>query len=214
MNIKSKLLHTGNELLQKQLTWGNSGNISARNDKENMIITASGTNMGQLSEDDFAFVHIETQEWEGTKKPSKEIPMHRAIYMNRPDANVIIHASPFWSTLIACSEQTMESKLFIESMYYLEKIEEVPYFHPGSAALGEEVGEAAKKANVLILKNHGVIVLDDSVEEAVMRLETLEFTCRMAIMAKGSGIPLSVLTDEIAEDFLANSGYKGIDKVK
>ncbi|MFD1067656.1 class II aldolase/adducin family protein [Oceanobacillus locisalsi] len=94
-------------------------------------------------------------------------------------------------------------------MYYLEKIEKVRYFHSCSAILGEEVGEAAKKANVLFLKNHGVIVLDDSVEEAMMRLETLEFTCRMMVMVKGSGIPLSVLTDEVAEEFLANRGIRG-----
>lgn len=62
-----------------------------------MIITGSGTNMGELSEGDFVLVDIETQEWEGTNKPSKEIPMHRAIYRNRSDANVIIHASSFWS---------------------------------------------------------------------------------------------------------------------
>ena len=209
MDIESKIIHTGNELLQKHLTWGNSGNMSVRNNENQMIITGSGTNMGSLTEGDCVLVNIETQEWEGTRKPSKEIPMHRAIYRNRPDANVVIHASPFWSTLVACSEQTIESKLFIESMYYLEKIEEVAYFHPGSAALGEEVGKAAKKANVLFLKNHGIIVFDDSVEEAVMRLETLEFTCRMMVMAKASGVAFSVLSEEVVEDFLENSGYKG-----
>ncbi|GIO19666.1 class II aldolase [Oceanobacillus oncorhynchi subsp. incaldanensis] len=209
MDIESKIIHTGNELLQKHLTWGNSGNMSVRNNENQMIITGSGTNMGSLTEGDFVLVNIETQEWEGTRKPSKEIPMHRAIYRNRPDANVVIHASPFWSTLVACSEEVIESKLFIEPMYYLEKIEGVGYFHPGSTALGEKVGEAAKKANILFLKNHGIIVFDDSVEEAVMRLETLEFTCRMMVMAKSSGVALSVLSDDIVKDFLENSGYKG-----
>ncbi|GIO23462.1 class II aldolase/adducin family protein [Oceanobacillus sp. J11TS1] len=111
-------------------------------------------------------------------------------------------------TFIACSEQTIELKLFIESKYYLKKTEEVAYFHPSSTALGGGVEEAAKEANVLFLKNHGVIVFDDSVEEAVMRLETLEFTCRMMVMAKGSGIALSVLSDGMARDFLENSGDK------
>lgn len=60
-------------------------------------------------------------------------------------------------------------------MYYLEKMEVVDYFNPGSIALGDVVGKAAKKANVIFLKNHGVIVFDDSVEEASMRLETLEY---------------------------------------
>ncbi|CEI80870.1 L-fuculose phosphate aldolase [Oceanobacillus oncorhynchi] len=212
MDIESKIIHTGNELLQKHLTWGNSGNMSVRKNENQMIITGSGTNMGNLTEGDCVFVNIETQAWEGTRKPSKEIPMHRAIYRNRPDANVVIHASPFWSTLVACSEEVIESKLFIESMYYLEKIEEVAYFHPGSTALGEEVGEAAKKANVLFLKNHGIIVFDDSVEEAIMRLETLEFTCRMMVMAKASGVALSALSDDIVKDFLENSGYRNRDR--
>lgn len=62
------------------------------------------------------------------------------------------------------------------------------------------------------MKNHGIIVFDDSVEEAVMRLETLEFTCRMMVMAKASGVALSVLPEEVVEDFLENSGYKKRDK--
>lgn len=208
MDIKSKLLGTGNALLQKKLAWGYSGNMSARFGENQMLITGSGTNIGDLSEGDFVLVNIETQEWEGVKKPSKEIPMHREIYLNRRDANVIIHASPFWSTLIACSEQTIESKLFIESMYYLEKMEVVDYFHPGSIDLGEGVGKAAKKANVILLKNHGVIVFDDSVEEALMRLETLEYTCRMIVMARASNITLCGLSEETVRDFLGNSGYK------
>lgn len=208
MDLKLKLLHIDNQLLLKNLVWGNSGNISARSDENRMAISGSGTNIGNLSEDDFVFVSIQTKEWKGNKKPSKEIPMHREIYLNRMDANVIIHASPFWSTLIACSEEAVESKLFIESMYYLENIQTVDYFHPGSVALGEAVGKAAKKANVIFLKNHGVIVFDDSVEEALMRLETLEYTCKMIVMAKASGIPLIVLSDETERDFLENSGYK------
>lgn len=214
MDIRSKLIRIGSYLLQNNLAWGNSGNMSARYSENHMIMTGSGTDMGDLSSDDFVLVDIASQKWEGTKKPSKEIPMHRAIYLNRPDANVILHASPIWSTLIACSEQTVESRLFIESMYYLESISEVDYFHPGSTALGEGVARAAEKANVIFLKNHGIIVFDESIEEAKMRIETLEFTCKMIVKARAANIPLSVLSDETARDFINNSGYKSKKKVK
>lgn len=73
----------------------------------------------------------------------------------------IIFITDFWSTLIACLEQIIELKLFIESIYYLVK---VAYFYSGSIALEEKVRKAVKKTNILFLKNHGIIVFDDSVE--------------------------------------------------
>ncbi|GGB48145.1 class II aldolase/adducin family protein [Virgibacillus dakarensis] len=208
MNLISKLIDTGNYLQQRRLAWGNSGNMSARYSEDSMIMTGSGTNMGDLTEDDFVRVNIDSQKWEGTKWPSKEIPMHRSIYLSRSDANVIIHASPFWSTLIACSEQKIDSKLFIESMYYLQAISYVDYFHPGSTELGKGVARAGEEANVIFLKNHGVIVFDDSFEEAKMRIETLELACKMVVLSKASSIPLSVLSEETAQDFVENSVYK------
>lgn len=208
VDVNSQLVRTGKYLLDHALAWGNSGNMSARYDEEQMIMTASGTKIGELSIDDFATVTIDSGKWTGDKKPSKEIPMHRAIYMNRPDAQVILHASPFWSTMLACSDKLIESKLFVESMYYLKDIQAVEYFHPGSAELGEGVGKAAVKANVIILKNHGVIVFDDSIEEAKMRIETLEFTSKMLVMSEASNIPLKLLGEGRVKDFLENSGYK------
>lgn len=203
----TKMNQIGTYLLNNELTWGNSGNLSARVNEKSMVITASGTKLGELKDEDWVSVDIHSGEWQGARKPSKEVPMHTAIYQERPDINVVIHASPFYSTLIACSNEDVISELFIESMYYLEDVSFVEYHHPGSQALGDAVKQKAL-ADVIMLKNHGVIVYDESIAEAITRLETLEFACKMIVTAKASNIPLNKLDAPIVHDFLHHSGYK------
>lgn len=208
LEIRQNLCKLGEYMLDRQLAWGNSGNISARLSDKKMIITGSGTDLGQLSPSDLVQVDIEKMEWKGTLKPSKEIPMHSEIYKHRPDANAILHASPFWSTLMSCTNIPYVSELFVESMYYLERVAYVDYFHPGSRMLGTAVGEKSKEANIIILRNHGVIVFDTSIKEARMALETLEMVSRMIITARTGGISLLALSSDVAADFLINAGYK------
>lgn len=134
--------------------------------------------------------------------------MHRAIYEQRPEIGAILHASPFYSTLVACAEIQIPADLFIEDMYYLERVEHVSYFHAGSRELGEAVRLKARQANILFLDNHGVLVYDTSIQEALMGLHTLEFVCRMAITARGAGIELRSLPVSTVTDFLEKSGYR------
>jgi len=207
-DIGKDLIELGQYLMSHSLAWGNSGNLSVRVDTENFLITATGTDLGKLMYDDFVNVEIASGRWQGKVKPSKEVPMHTAIYSERSDAGAIIHASPFWSTLFACADAKVVSELFVESMYYLEKIAYVEYFHPGSNELGEAVRAKAREANIIILANHGVIVYDSDIREARMRLETLETTCRMIVTANAAELPLKRLSPSLVMDFLHNSGYK------
>jgi L-fuculose-phosphate aldolase len=206
---RKQLRETGKYMMNHGLAWGNAGNISARTDADRYLITASGTFLGELEDEDL----IECSFTGGRinpvhHKPSKELPMHRAIYEVRPEINAVLHASPFYSTLIACSEIRLPSDWFVETMYYLERVERVPYQHPGSEALGKAVKEKAKMANVLLLEHHGVLVYDTSVKEARMALQTLEMACRMLITAKSSGTELRSLNKDITRDFLEHAGYK------
>ncbi|MEC0236157.1 class II aldolase/adducin family protein [Paenibacillus kribbensis] len=207
--LGQEIIDVGQYMMNYGLAWGNSGNVSKRIDDDTMLITGSGTYMGHLDETDLVKVTISSGGYNETgKRPSKEIPMHAAIYQARPDAGFVIHSSPFWTTFAACTNLQIESKLFIESMYYAERIAYVDYYHPGSQELGRAVGEKAKEANVIILKNHGVIVFDSSMQEARMCLETIEMTCRMAAITKMTGLNPAVLSPDTATDFLDHSGYK------
>ncbi|MCM3115052.1 class II aldolase/adducin family protein [Neobacillus sp. MER 74] len=208
-DLKRQLRETGKYMMQYDLAWGNSGNISAKTEESSFLITASGTYLGDLDLEDFAECSIETGQGIGSgRKPSKEIPMHLAIYETRPEIGAVLHASPLYSTLVASSNIEIPSSWFVEDMYYLEKIERVPYAHPGSKELGELVREQAKKANILLLENHGVLVYDTSLKEAKMALQTLEMACRMLVISQKAGVHIQELSEEKVQSFLVDSGYK------
>ncbi|MGC9935166.1 class II aldolase/adducin family protein [Priestia aryabhattai] len=208
MSEKQQLINAGHYLMSNQLAWGTSGNISARIDSNQMIITASGTYMADLGQDDFVECQIDTGQIKGRRKASKETPMHLGIYRQRADAKAILHSSPFYTTLFACSNEPILSELFVETMYYLEDIAYVDYYHPGSQELADAVTEQAPYANIIIMRNHGVVVFDDSVSEAQMRLETLEMACRMILKSKESGVQLKTIPQETVKSFLEDSFYK------
>jgi len=207
--LKKQLQETGKYMMQYELAWGNSGNISARTEENSFLITASGTYLGDLNIEDFAECSLETKEKIHIgKKPSKEVPMHQAIYETRPEIGAVLHASPLYSTLIASSNVDIPSDWFVESMYYLERIERVAYAHPGSSELGELVREKAAKANILLLENHGVLVYDTSLKEAKMALQTLEMACRMLLISIEAGVEVQWLSKSVVDSFLNESGYK------
>jgi L-fuculose-phosphate aldolase len=207
--LRKQLQDLGKYMMTHSLAWGNAGNISARSGEDECLISASGTFLGELSDDDVVKCRFDgTLVMPGAKKPSKEMPMHRAVYEERPEIGAVLHASPFYSTLFACSSLELSNNLFVESMYYLERVERVPYCHPGSGLLGESVRAKAKKANVLLLENHGVLVYDTTVKEARMALQTLEMACRMVITAKSAAVDLHHLHSEEVSDFINNAGYK------
>jgi L-fuculose-phosphate aldolase len=205
----NQLRETGHFMVEHDLAWGNAGNLSVRIAADRYVITASGTRLGELVADDLVECVVgDDIVGDGARRPSKERPMHEAIYRTRPEINAVLHASPFYSTLVACSDVDIPPNWFVESMYYLERIARVPYCHPGSAELGEAVREHATRANILLLENHGVLVYDISVREALMALQTLEMTCRMWLTAQSAGIKMRGLTPAVVEDFLARAGYK------
>jgi Ribulose-5-phosphate 4-epimerase and related epimerases and aldolases len=203
-----RLIEVGRSMITNGLAWGTSGNFSALVDADTMILSASGTSLGTMRPGDFVTVRVSDGHWEGTRKPSKELPMHRAIYRQRSDAGVVLHSSPHYTTLIACSDETIPSELFIETMYYLERIAWVDYSHPGSDELGESVGLAAASAEIVMMRNHGVILFDKTCDEALLRLQTLEMTCKMLVDARAAGIALKKLPTHIVHEFLHSGRYK------
>jgi L-fuculose-phosphate aldolase len=189
------------------LTWGTAGNISVKLDDGHVLITASGSRFDSLTEDSLTLYEVSTQKYWGGK-PSKELPVHLAVYRAVPWAGAVVHASPLHATLFSISGEPIPNNLFVENMYYLQRVCRIPYCHPGSSQLAEAVFQKAPSSSVMLLNNHGVLTYDSSLPEAAMALEILESTCRLALLAKGAGMKLNALDEYTVEDFLLRSGYK------
>lgn len=62
---------------------------------------------------------------------------------------------------------------------------------------GERLARLMGGKQVMFMKNHGVLVVGDTVAQAYRRLYKLERVCRTQVLAMGTGQPLEVLSEAI-----------------
>lgn len=86
-SIVEELRAAGQYMLANELAWGNAGNLSARTGADRYLITASGTRLGELAPADLVECTVgQASAVVDGRRPSKERPMHEAIYAARPAA--------------------------------------------------------------------------------------------------------------------------------
>ena len=68
---------------------------------------------------------------------------------------------------------------------------------------GERLARVIGDKSVLFMKNHGVLVVGNSVAQAYKRIYKLERVCRTQVLAMSAGQPLEVLSDAIVKQVQA-----------
>jgi ribulose-5-phosphate 4-epimerase/fuculose-1-phosphate aldolase len=170
------------------LAFGSTGNLSIRIDHR-VWITPTGKSFRALRAPELAEITMEG-EIVGPNKPSKEYPFHLGCYRAAGErAQAIVHLHSTYSVALSCLEWiNPDEPMPAITPYYLMRVAPlaiVPYHRPGSAELGQAVAEAAAHHNVLLLRNHGMIALGRSMDEAVDRAEELEETAKLHFLLRG-----------------------------
>lgn len=183
--LKEKLeaaVWAAHSLFERGKTTGSSANMSFRH-HDLVYISASGSCFGTMRSEDFTAVTMD-----GTpvadKKPSKEWPLHLALYQKSPDIGAVIHThstySVLWSFVPAASEQDCIPGHTPYLKMKLGTVGLVPYEKPGSQALFSAFGDRVNDSDGYLLKNHGPVVPGKNVMDAFYCLEELEESARIA----------------------------------
>jgi ribulose-5-phosphate 4-epimerase/fuculose-1-phosphate aldolase len=69
---------------------------------------------------------------------------------------------------------------------------------------GERLAKLMGDKQVMFMKNHGVLVVGDTIAQAYKRLYKLERVCRTQVLALGTGQPLEVLSESIVRQVQAD----------
>lgn len=121
-------------------------------------------------------------------RPTKESPLHLAMYAARPQDQAIVHLHSTYSTAVSCLDEIDETDVLPPlTAYYVMRVGHlplVPYFPPGDAALAEAAGKVASKHHALLLANHGPIVAGSSLEAAADAIEVLEQTAHIYLLLR------------------------------
>ena len=174
-NITERLVKIGRELYQRGLSRGNSGNISARIPGINaFLIKRSGAKLGTLQPQDFVIVDLQGNKRKGRGRVSLETPLHAIIYQTRRDANAVIHTHSPTATAFGIAKKEILPLQIEVFMRLPDGVPIVPYKAPGSKSLAEAVQKGITKHDALILENHGVIAVGQSIEDASDLIEMVE----------------------------------------
>ncbi len=171
--VKNELIEYGKLAGVKNFTPGFSGNLSARCGNE-ILITATGTANGYLSEDDFALIDFEGNIIGENKKPSSEKMLHVEFYKQREDINYIFHVHSPYLTAFSAAGKALDKNILAEIVYCFDYIPLAEYALPGSKELVENTSKFFKDFDVVLMANHGVIVGGKDVKDAYLKLELCE----------------------------------------
>ena len=167
-------------LFNRGKSTGSTANLSFRCDGR-IYITGTGTCFGRLTPDDFAELD-ENGTLLGDAAPSKELPLHTALYVHNPDIHAIIHTHSFYTVLWSCYA-TASTLLPQYTPYLGMKVGTpgwVPYAPPGSPELFDAFAQCLGPGRAYILRNHGPVVGGADIFDAFYALEELEESARLA----------------------------------
>lgn len=177
---REEIIDIGRRLYALRLVVSKAGNISARIDGDNLLITSTGSCLGDLRMDDIIKVSL-NEGFENDKRLSTEFPLHCLIYKNfHPQA--VIHCHPplvngyFYV-------HTQLDVLTFETRLYLGRVPVVEQSTP-SITQPELVLDALKVNNLVVVRRHGVVSIGQSLTEALHSIETLEEAVKVAAVAR------------------------------
>lgn len=208
---RADLVRYGRKLVADRLVTGDAGNISVRLGDGTIVMTPSGVNYDQVTEDTVNVLDAGGAILAGTGRRSSEWPMHRRVYDIAPAARAIVHAhSPFAVAVsVICDE--------VPAVHYSvlrlggPTVRVAPYTTFGSDGLAGNVAGALDGRLGALLQNHGTIAYGATLPEAYDRAQLLEWLCEVYWRARVAGTPRILSADELnaVSEAARRHGYQG-----
>ena len=199
--IREDICRFGRSLFERGLTPGSSGNISVRLDDGGWLVTPTNASLGFLDPARISRLDANNRLTAGDA-PTKEIPLHAALYETRGSARAVVHLHSTHSVAVSMLPE-LDPRAALPPMtpYYLMRCGPtalVPYYRPGDAAVAGAIkGLAGKYASVL-LANHGPVVAGETLESAVFATEELEETAKLYLLLRGMN-PRTLSPEQVAD---------------
>jgi L-ribulose-5-phosphate 4-epimerase len=148
---------------------------------------------------------------DGVEPPSEHF-IHREIYLRRPDVNGIVHAHS--ENIVTLSSCRRRLRPISANGSFLPEDGAALFDSPvlvNSQRRGEAVAEALGSGPVVVLRQHGCVVVGDCVEAAVVKLICAEANARMQCSAELLGQADYLHGEELknlASELLGKHGVK------
>lgn len=196
VRAKKEFIYWAHLLYERGLVAGRSGNISARISRHNLLLTVTNCYLGMLTASQIAVVDPNGRIIQGTKscKLTSEKDLHLGILKKFPEAKVVIHAHPIHALAFFHYFPRLDIFSF-ESRFNLGKVPVIPQSTPTVTDI-RPVLKALENNNIVVLKDHGVVVMGSDFASAFALIELLEEQAKINLVLRKKSIPDRFLPDK------------------
>jgi len=207
------IVQYGSMLHQRGYVAATDGNLSVRLDEERILATPTAMCKSNMRPSDLMIVDMEGRRLAGKRAVSSEIGMHLLIYKLRPDIRSIVHAHPPTATGFAAAGMALDRPLVCEVVIGLGSIPLAQYGTPGTPELAQTLVPLIPKYNAILMSNHGVVAYGDDLDQAYMRMETVEHFAQIALVTHLLGKQKPLNSEELEKLVVVRAKYQGAKSV-
>src|SRR5262249_30637313 len=205
--LRDEIVRVGRLMFEKGWVASNDGNISARLEQGRILATPAGISKGMLASEDLLICDLEGNKLTGFRQPTSEILMHLTIYKIRRDVQAVVHAHPPVATGYAVAGRPLNLGVLPEVIVALGAVPLCEYGLPGTPALSEGMMPYLANYDALLLANHGVVAYGDELLRAFFRMDIVEHSARINLVAELLGGPTLLPRNEIHKLFESRERY-------
>lgn len=192
---------------------GVAGHITARDPEfpERFWVNPFGVHFGHIRASDLILVDEHGEVIEGDYPVNTAaFAIHSRVHAARPDLIAAAHAHSLygksWSSLGRLLDPiTQDACAFYEDHAVFDDYTGVVY----DTSEGDRIAQALGPRKAVILRNHGLLTVGKTVDEAAWWFITMERTCQAQLLAEAAGKPVSIRP----EHALHTRGQVGTDLV-
>lgn len=205
---EAAVLAAAKDMLRRGLVEGTAGNISARREDGNLVITPSSVDYGDMTIDDLVVIDTGgavVQAADG-RNPSSEMALHLACYRAFDDIGSVIHSHPVWATMFAVARQPIPACIDEFAVYCGGEIRCADYAASGTPDVGHNAVKALEGRAAALIANHGLVAVGPRPDKALHVTALVERSAQIVWGARALGGPVPI-PDEVNNNFASVYTY-------
>jgi L-fuculose-phosphate aldolase len=173
------------KMVEHGLVVAKQGNVSVRLSGDvGVLITPSGIPYEEMVAADLVILGLNGEVVQGGLKPSKETPMHLAIYRARRDVCAIVHTHSPYATAVSVQHEMVPPFLEEQIPYLGGEIRTAKYGMSGTEGLGANVVAALGNRNAALLANHGAVACGEDLDQAFRNAQLVERIAQVYVLSR------------------------------
>lgn len=181
MANKTEMLEAAKFAYKEGLLWGNTGAISIRHGKNRCYVTKPGASYRERLENSIGCYDRIRKKWWGAQPVPAEASLLCQAYGADPNIKAAMICSTPYASLLMCCGLRPDPALMVNSQYEMHAAF-VETEGADSEQLLEDLAEACAEAEIVFLKNTGVLVTGSSLQSVIDKAMFVEFLAKVQMM--------------------------------